>query len=174
MQLHRTRGMLEHFFRPLRLLAFVPDAVLRIVGTWTKRFVGWRCHCPLVNVDDAARRVEQPVLLIHGRHDVDVPLEAVLSLRSLMSRRTRLWVVPHARHNRAIATAPEEYRRRLARFFCRGLRTVIHIDGAHSVAAHANGSRANGLAQTANGAQRQSVRTETAAFTEPAEHAISR
>ena len=175
LQLHRTRGMLEHFLRPLRLLAIVPDAVLRSVGTWSKRFVGWRCHCALVNVDEAARRIEQPVLLIHGRHDAHVPLEAVLSLRSLMSRRTRLWVVPHARHNRAIATAPEEYRRRLARFFCRGLRTVIHVDGAHSgVVAHANGARANGLVATATVAERQIAIKETARFAEAGEHAISR
>ncbi len=157
MQLCRTRGVLDHFLRPLRLPSILPDALLRTPGAWVKRFVGWRGHCPLLNVDEAARRVEQPVLLIHGRHDAHVPLEAVLSLRKLMPRRARLWVVPHARHNRAITTAPEEYRRRLARFFCRTLGAAHHVDAAHPAA-----PRANGLAHSAPAADVHPRLTEPA------------
>jgi len=148
-QLCRARGALAHVLRPLRLSAILPDAMLRTPGAWLMRFIGWRGHCPLLDVDEAARRVRQPVLLIHGRHDAHVPLEAVVSLRSLMPRQTRLWVVPHACHTRAITTAPEEYRRRLARFFCRTLGVAIHVDAAHPETPRANGSRGNGAAHGA-------------------------
>jgi pimeloyl-ACP methyl ester carboxylesterase len=159
-QLCRSRGVVQHFLRPLRLLSMVPDVVLRTVATWVKLFVGWRCHCPLLNVDEAARQLQQPVLLIHARHDAHVPLEAVLSLRSLMPGRARLWVVPHARHTRAITTAPEEYRRRLARFFCRTLSTAPHVDAAHQGAPRANGSRASSPARSNKGVASQTIADE--------------
>ena len=135
--------------RPLRLPAIVPEAVLRTPCAWVKRFVGWHGHCPLLDIDEVARRVQQPVLLIHGRHDAHVPLEAVLSLRSLMSRPARLWIVPHAQHNRAISTAPDEYRRRVARFFCRTLGTAMQVDAAHPATPRVNGARGSGLANSA-------------------------
>ena len=174
MQLCRARSALEHLMRPLRLLAIVPDAVLRTPGGWIKRFVGWRGHCPLLDVDEAARRIQQPVLLIHGRHDAHVPLEAVLSLRSLMPRRARLWVVPHARHNRAITTAPDEYRRRIARFFCRTLGAAIHVDAAHPAAPRANGARGSGLARSADGVAAAVVMEKPLPVAQPAEPVAAR
>jgi pimeloyl-ACP methyl ester carboxylesterase len=163
MQLCRSRGALQHWLRPLRLYAFVPDAMLRTSGAWVKRFVGWRGGCPLLDVDEAARRVQQPVLLIHGRHDAHVPMEAVVALRNLISRRPRLWLVPLAQHNRAIAMAPEEYRRRLARFFCRTFGLVLR----------ANGSRSGGTARSASPAL-TTVVEERLPVAEPAEPVAAR
>ena len=174
MQLCRARSALAHLMSPLRLLAIVPDAVLRTPGRWIKRFVGWRGHCPLLDVDEAARHIQQPVFLIHGRHDAHVPLEAVLSLRSLMPRRARLWVVPHARHNRAITTAPDEYRRRIARFFCRTLDAAVHVDAAHPATPRANGARGSGLARSANGAAAPVVMEKPLPVAEPAEPVAAR
>jgi fermentation-respiration switch protein FrsA (DUF1100 family) len=63
------------------------------------------------------RKLQQPVLLIHGERDTYVPLEVAQTLRASLERRPRLWVVPHAKHNRCIDVATQRYQRRISRFF---------------------------------------------------------
>jgi pimeloyl-ACP methyl ester carboxylesterase len=145
MQRHWTRRRLTSCFHLVRFWAMMPDAVLRLLGAAAKCFIGWRCRVPLINVDDAARRVRQPVLLIHGQCDDHVPMEVVRALRRTISGRTWLWLVPHARHNCAIATAPEEYQRRLVRFFKRAIAGSFHVDDAHPGGSAAGTAPRDGL-----------------------------
>jgi pimeloyl-ACP methyl ester carboxylesterase len=155
MQRHWTRRRLTSCFHLVRFWAVMPDFVLRLLGAAVKLFIGWRCHVPLINVDEAARRVRQPVLLIHGQCDDRVPLEVVQALRKTIAGRTWLWLVPRARHNRAIATAPDEYHRRLLRFFKRAIAGSFNVDDAHPAstavdAARRDGARAYGHAEVAS------------------------
>jgi fermentation-respiration switch protein FrsA (DUF1100 family) len=83
------------------------------------------------------RRIRQPIFMIHGERDTYVPLEVVHLLRAAISRRTRLWVVPGAKHNRAIDTASLQYHRRVGRFF------QCHLGGSR-IPAHLPVERAAG------------------------------
>jgi len=77
-----------------------------------------RGNCRFINVDQAARRLRQPVMMIHGREDGFIPVSVVRALRNSMSGSVRLWAIPHAKHNGSISVAPHAYQRRVARF-CR-------------------------------------------------------
>ena len=117
MQLHYMRRYMEIYLRYSWLLAKLPDVSLSSFCRWGRYFVGLRRGCQFVNVTQLTRKIRQPVFLIHGERDTYVPLEVVMLLRASISRRTRLWVVPGAKHNRAIDVAQQQYHRRIGRFF---------------------------------------------------------
>ena len=99
----------------------LPDLSLRTTNAWTRFVISRRKKFRFINVDTAARRISQPVLMIHGRRDNHIPLEVVQDLRNTMSKRTKLWAISDAKHNGSISTARETYQRRIARFFERNL-----------------------------------------------------
>lgn len=70
-----------------------------------------------VNVDSHARRVRVPTMMVHGERDSMIPVGAAKAFRRCVRAPAKLWIVPKAKHNGAIFTVPEEYRRRVARFF---------------------------------------------------------
>jgi len=70
-----------------------------------------------VNVDSHARRLSVPTMMVHGERDSMIPVGAAQALRKCIRAPAKLWIVPKAKHNGAIFTVPEEYRRRVARFF---------------------------------------------------------
>lgn len=70
-----------------------------------------------VNVDNCTQRIRVPVMMVHGERDSMIPAEAARSLRKCVRSPAKLWIVPKAKHNGAIFTVPEEYHRRVARFF---------------------------------------------------------
>ena len=53
----------------------------------------------------------------HGAGLDMIPVDAARALEQRIAGPSKLWVVPKARHNGAVATDPEGYRRRLLKFF---------------------------------------------------------
>ncbi len=86
-----------------------------------KRILCRRCG-PACNPVLAAQDVHVPVLLVHGRNDVHVPLESVRTLASQIAGQCQLWVVPGARHAEAIDIQRLAYQRRTSKFLSRFLR----------------------------------------------------
>jgi dipeptidyl aminopeptidase/acylaminoacyl peptidase len=138
MQLHYMRRYMEIYLRYSWLLSKLPDVSLSSFCRWGRYFVGLRRRCQFINVTQFTRKIRQPVFLIHGERDNYVPLEVVHLLRSSISRRTRLWVVPGAKHNRAIHVAMQQYHRRIGRFFSN------HLSAEPAVAALEQLNRAAG------------------------------
>jgi pimeloyl-ACP methyl ester carboxylesterase len=99
--------------------------VLKIVPYFVyKAFLGvgrfwWRVRhgVHFIDVEQAARRVRVPTLMIHGERDTMIPVAASQTLRRNLGGPAKLWVVPKAKHNGAVFTEPDEYRRRALRFF---------------------------------------------------------
>lgn len=90
------------------------------------RFLRWllfrecyrRFRCRFPSVRKAALRLGgKPVLLIHGEKDTAVPYSQSQTLSGLLRGASYLWIVPGAKHNQAVAVAPDEYGRRVAGFF---------------------------------------------------------
>ena len=114
MQMHYFRRYMEIYIAFPQL---VPNWCLVSFCEWAKLLVGLRRGCRFVDVEQSARNVRQPVLMIHGERDAYIPMEVVHALRGCLAGRSRLWKVPGAKHNRAVHVAASEYRRRVARFF---------------------------------------------------------
>jgi pimeloyl-ACP methyl ester carboxylesterase len=99
--------------------------VLKIVPLWVYQgFLGvgrwwWRLRhgVHFVDVEQAARRIRVPTLMIHGERDTMIPVAASQGLRRNLRGPAKLWIVPKAKHNGAVFTEPDEYRRRSLRFF---------------------------------------------------------
>lgn len=117
MQKHYIRRFMDIYVPFPRLNARLPDVSLSSFCHWAKFLVGQKHHCRFVDVEQAARRVRQPVLMIHGERDAYVPIEVAQALRAALAGRSRLWVVAGAKHNGSISLARREYERRLCRFF---------------------------------------------------------
>jgi dipeptidyl aminopeptidase/acylaminoacyl peptidase len=117
MQLHYMRRYMEIYLRYSWLLSKLPDVTLFTFCRWGRYFVGLRRRCQFVHVTQLTRKIRQPVFMIHGERDAYVPLEVAHLLRASISRRTRLWVAPGAKHNRAIDVCRQQYQRRIGRFF---------------------------------------------------------
>jgi pimeloyl-ACP methyl ester carboxylesterase len=119
LQVHFTRRFVKIHSRLGQLLSRLPSFILNMVAGVGRLVVERRRNCKFANVEQAASEVQQPVLLIQGERDRYVPVEVTKTLRSNLAGRSRLWVVPLAKHNAAITVATSEYRRRLRRFFTR-------------------------------------------------------
>lgn len=66
---------------------------------------------------DAAARITQPVLLIHGTDDDIVPYEHARDLDAALAAAHELWTVAGAGHTEARFRAPAEYLNRVGAFF---------------------------------------------------------
>lgn len=124
MQIYYARRFAKIFARFSWLITNLPDISLRSTNAWTRLIISRRRNCRFVNVDIAARKIRQPVLMIHGRRDTHIPLEIVKDLRGTMTKGTKLWAIQDAKHNGSISVARETYHRRIARFFQRHLSTT--------------------------------------------------
>ena len=88
--------------------------------------------------------------MVHGERDTMIPVAASQALRRCLPGPSKLWVVPLAKHNQALSTAPDEYRRRLLRFF------RLHLAPRRSKPSAADaalGPSTNGVGHLPNGAQ---------------------
>lgn len=70
-----------------------------------------------VSPEAALRDSRTPVLLIHGADDHNIPPRHSELLFRTRVQNTEIWRVPSADHCGAISTAPEEFARRLLRFY---------------------------------------------------------
>ena len=121
MQLYYVRRFAKIFARCSWLLTRLPDISLRTTNALTRFIISRRRNCRFVNVDVAARKIRQPVLMIHGRCDNHIPLAVVQDLRATMCKCTKLWAISDAKHNGSISVVRETYHRRIARFLQRTL-----------------------------------------------------
>jgi len=117
LQIQTARRLLRRCFLPARLVRELPEALLALLGTWAKWVIGYHYHCQLVNVDQAARHVTQPVLLIHGRHETYVSPEVVREFRAEIAGSAKIWTIPRGIPGRAVTAVPNAYHRRIVRFF---------------------------------------------------------
>jgi len=74
------------------------------------------------HLEPRAKRIRQPLLMIHGEADSYIKLEMVRALFRRIAGPKELWAVPAARHNQSIALAGPEYARRVVAFFDQHLR----------------------------------------------------
>jgi len=95
----------------------LPDWIYEGFLTTGRWWWGMRYGYRFVDVERLASAVLQPVLMIHGGADTMIPVEAARALQQRLAGPSKLWVVPEARHNGAVFTEPEQYRRRLLKFF---------------------------------------------------------
>jgi uncharacterized protein len=95
------------FFRPVAMLAVHE----------TEHQVGFRLDDVSPEASVAARSF--PVLLISGLRDHNVPKRHAEAIFLAASGPKELWLVPKARHQKAMETAPEEFQSRVLRFFSR-------------------------------------------------------
>lgn len=121
MQIHYARRFAKIIAHFSWLITRLPDISLRSTNAWTRFILSRRRNCRFVNVDVAARKIRQPVLMIHGRRDNHIPLKVVQDLRGSMCKGTKLWAISDAKHNGSISVVRETYHRRIARFFQRNL-----------------------------------------------------
>ncbi len=95
----------------------LPDWVFNGILSLGSRWWCFRHGYKFLDVEKAARDVRIPVQMVHGQRDTMIPLAAADTLRRCVSGHVKMWVVPGAKHNQAIAVEPAEYRRRLVAFF---------------------------------------------------------
>lgn len=120
-QLHYMRRYMQIYTAWASWFERLPNRLLKPLCAWSQWVIGRKRGCRFVAVEALARKIRQPVLMIHGQDDPYIPLATAERLRAQLGKRTRLWAVPEARHNTSIHTAPAEYRQRLARFFLKHL-----------------------------------------------------
>ena len=95
------------FFRPAAMLAVHE----------TEHQVGFRLDDVSPEASVATRSF--PVLLISGLRDHNVPKRHAEAIFLAASGPKELWLVPKARHQKAMETAPKEFQSRVLRFFSR-------------------------------------------------------
>ena len=66
----------------------------------------------------AVQQMEQPILFIHGEDDPVIHPQETVELHNLSdNREDRIWIVPGAEHVNVYHSRPQEYVRRVSRFF---------------------------------------------------------
>jgi pimeloyl-ACP methyl ester carboxylesterase len=78
----------------------------------------WKFNLDLrsVSPEDAVAATQVPVLLIHGQVDSNIPVRHSRRIHG-RNPKTVLWEVPNADHSGAISTAPQEFERRVLKWF---------------------------------------------------------
>ncbi len=71
--------------------------------------------------ESAASRVTQPTLMVHGGKDGFIPPEVASRLAQRVAGLQQFWVVPKAKHNRAILASQTDYGKVLVDFFVKHL-----------------------------------------------------
>lgn len=120
-QCHFMRRYMSIYSRLAFVWASLPNIGLFSYRVGPRLLAGMTQRCRYLNVERKLRRVRQPVFMIHGARDSFVPIPVVHKIRLLIAGRTKLWLVPRAKHNAAISVARDEYELRIERFFARHL-----------------------------------------------------
>jgi len=110
------------------------------------RFLRWlllrhckrKFGCRFPSVRKAIVRLgHTPILFIHGARDSLIPVTQSKLLYELAKGPKELWIVPSAKHNHAVVAQPQEYARRIVRFFDAHLAGVASAAGEPSAEAGA-------------------------------------
>ena len=122
-----TEGLLEYYTLRWAEL-YIPRWLMNLFPLWhvrgtlalVRRISQSRRHCRYVRLErelPRLKRKQKPVLMIHGARDNYVPPETAHQLVRHLPAGRQYWLVPEANHNKARATHPAEYDRRLLEFF---------------------------------------------------------
>ena len=129
LRVHKALNATRRYMRPPPRLLGALCRPLAVFDSWVRMVLGhWR-KCRFVNVDRSARRVRQPVLIVHGENDQLVPLAVARWLGRSMLGGTKLWTVPGAGHGMAVDVARAEYQSRIGDFFVQHLSGNLRADG---------------------------------------------
>jgi fermentation-respiration switch protein FrsA (DUF1100 family) len=79
----------------------------------------------------SVKKVNTPVLLIHGKNDVETPPFHSKRLAEA-SPSAVLWLVPNAGHTKASAAAPEEFQRRVLAWFAQHESDNLTLSSRHN------------------------------------------
>lgn len=103
-----------------RIQRWLPDFFYGFIGWSGIRVVARKRNVAFPWLESAAKRVTQPVLMIHGGGDTYIKPEMArtvfLKLATPLEDKD-FWLVSKAKHNQAPHVAPDEYPRRLVQFF---------------------------------------------------------
>lgn len=111
------RRWIQVFVREGWLYMFAPNWVLGLHMIWSLRVLERKRGIHYLRPESSARRVRQPVLMIHGQKDGFIPPAISDSLAGRVRNLFAHWKVEKAKHNQSIRTVPEEYHQRLVEFF---------------------------------------------------------
>lgn len=103
-----------------RVQVIAPDILYGSVGWVAINRVARQRNVTFPWIESACRRVQQPVLMIHGEADTYIKADMAKQLfRRLATpaEQKALWIVPKAKHNQAPLIEPEQYQERLLDFF---------------------------------------------------------
>lgn len=103
----------------LRRSAFLGKTFFRPAAMWAVRETEHKAGFSFDEVSPEAAVAARsfPVLLISGLSDHNVPKRHAEAIYLAASGFKELWLVPKARHQKAMQTAPEEFQSRVLRFF---------------------------------------------------------
>jgi uncharacterized protein len=113
------RRFMPRFVRLAPVLVRLPWFVQAFYGKVVHDIVARKTNNPCIHLGEEVRRLQQPLLMIHGGRDSTIPLELARRLWKRMRNHARLWVVPKGGHNRSIAFDPQRYQRFMRRFLAR-------------------------------------------------------
>jgi pimeloyl-ACP methyl ester carboxylesterase len=99
--------------------------------------LGWieaERHCRFPHLEPAVRRLNRPLLMIHGGDDTYIKPDMARALFEMARPPKEFWLVPEAKHNQAFHQAGAEYRRRVLEFFDRYLALAGAVENPPSAA----------------------------------------
>lgn len=99
-----------------------PNTQYDLLARTARRISERRRNCRFVDVEGAVERLGcRPWLMIQGERDSYVLPEVARELFRYAGSRSKLWIVPMAKHNKSIQVAAQRYRKELCGFFDRYL-----------------------------------------------------
>lgn len=128
LRVHEAINAVRRYLRAPQRLLDILCRPLAVLDAWVRMVLGHRRKCRFVNVDRSARRVRQPVLIVHGENDQLVPLAVGRWLSRSIPGGAKLWTVPGAGHGMAVDVARGEYQGRIGDFFAQHLSGAIRTN----------------------------------------------
>lgn len=99
-----------------------PDAFWKFLNWCMMRFAQPKLGRRFPSVRKALENmIARPIMLIHGQRDSYIRSDQAELLYHSAGQPKYLWIVPKAKHNQSVTTAPEEYAARTTAFFLKHL-----------------------------------------------------
>jgi len=125
-----TRITMEQFMRKWVSIFAILPVIYENLPDWFYTGLGYigrmlaevklKCRFPPVE-RYVGRLAPCPIYMIYGERDGYIGMAQAKKLFEWASNPKELWIVPKAKHNETVMTAPQEYRSRIAGFFRRHL-----------------------------------------------------
>ena len=108
-------GELDYVFKGYGVLR---RPLIWLMKYWSFIFLG--ANMDRVSPLNRIAELTQPVLLIHGDKDTQVPVESSLRLKAA-NPRAELWIINGANHGETLAIAENSYKNKVVDFFQKNL-----------------------------------------------------